>query len=482
MIRVLLFLVLVLLVAFGASWLADHPGTVAVNFGGQEYLFSTLFGIVALIAAAFALVLAWTVLRFLFSIPSLMSLASAARKRQRGYAALSRGMIAVGSGDADAARRHATEASRYLRHDPMALLLQAQSAQLSGDRKQAEDTFTSMLKHPDTRTLALRGLHMEALRRDDGAAALAHAEAAQKIATLPWASHAIIQARAAEGDWDGAIKAVERTTGARILDRPTANRQRAVLLTGMALDAAGRSPDEAIAFAREALRLAPALVPAAALAGRLLAAKGDVKRAAKIIERAYAASPHPDLADAYLHLRHGDSAADRFVRAEALARTAPHDPESKRMVARAALEARDFQRARLELEPLLEGGRPTRKTCMLLAEIEEAEHGETGVLFEWLQRASRAPRDATWVADGAVFDRWSPISPISGKLDAMSWTTPMEQLDAGDDRTILHVSGAAQATAALPPAASPPLPRTSVSADPVDPQPVSEDLRFPAPA
>ena len=482
MIRVLIFLIVVLLVAFGASWLADHPGTVTVNFAGQEYLFSTLFGVVALIAAAFILVLAWTILRFLFSIPSLMSLASAARKRQRGYAALSKGMIAVGSGDADAARRHALDASRYLRHEPMALLLQAQSAQLSGDRKQAEDTFTSMLKHPDTRTLALRGLHMEALRRDDPAAAVAHAEAAQKLATLPWASHAIIQARAAEGDWDQALKAVERTAGARILDRPTANRQRAVLLTGMALDAAKRAPDEAIALSREALKLAPTLIPAAALAGGLLAGKGDVKRAAKIVERAYAAVPHPELGDVYIHLRHGDSAADRLVRAEALARMAPHDPESARMLARAALDARDFPRARRELEPLIEAGRPTRRTCLLMAEVEEAEHGETGALFEWLQRASRAARDAAWVADGAVFERWAPVSPVSGKLDAMTWTTPMEQLDSRDDRIIMHVPEAARATAALPATAA-----TSASIAPASTLPTefpaeSDEDRLPATA
>jgi len=68
-----------------------------------------------------------------------------------------------------------------------------------------------------------------------------------------------------------------------------------------------------------------------------------------------------------------------------------------------------------------------------MAEIEEAEHGETGTLFEWLQRAARAPRDPAWVADGVVSDDWAPVSPVTGGLDAFVWTTPKEQVSRSND-------------------------------------------------
>ena len=63
-----------------------------------------------------------------------------------------------------------------------------------------------------------------------------------------------------------------------------------------------------------------------------------------------------------------------------------------------------------------------------MAEIEEAEHGETGALFEWLQRAQRAPQDPAWVADGVVSDHWAPVSPATGRLDAFEWKTPAEPM------------------------------------------------------
>jgi HemY protein len=437
MIRVLIFFVVVALVALGATWLADHPGTVLITWGGHDYQFSTLVGLVSVLVLALVLMIVWSVLRFVFNVPSILSMASRNKRRNRGIHALSRGMLAVGAGDAAAAKRHASDAGRLLSQEPMTLLLKAQAAQLAGDRDGAQAVFTEMLDHSETRTLGLRGLHVEAQRRGDPEAAYRFATEAQKVATLPWAGQAVLQYRAGQGDWAGALAAVERNAGGRLIDRATANRQRAVLQTAVALDCEEKNPGEALTLAREALRVAPTLVPAAALAGRLLARKGDLRKAAKLIETAFAATPHPDLAAAYVNARMGDSAADRLARAEALARQAPGQPESRLTVARAALEAREFGKARQVMAPLIngeQGSRPTVRTCLMMADIEEAEHGETGALLEWLQRAARAPHDPAWVADGVISDTWAPVSPQTGRIDAFVWETPKEQISAPEHR------------------------------------------------
>jgi HemY protein len=74
------------------------------------------------------------------------------------------------------------------------------------------------------------------------------------------------------------------------------------------------------------------------------------------------------------------------------------------------------------------GRRPTVRMCLMMADIEETEHGPTGRMREWLSRAARAPRDPSWLADGVVSDRWLPASPITGQLDAFRWETPVERL------------------------------------------------------
>ena len=146
MVRLLIFFVVLALAAFGLTWLANNPGEVALTWRGVEYEFSLMFALGLVIALAFALGFAWTLIRFVFRIPSLVTLASRSRRREKGYQAVSRGMIAVGSGDARAAGRHASEARRFLADEPLTKLLRAQAAQLSGDRPAAVAAFNEMLQ------------------------------------------------------------------------------------------------------------------------------------------------------------------------------------------------------------------------------------------------------------------------------------------------------------------------------------------------
>jgi len=63
-----------------------------------------------------------------------------------------------------------------------------------------------------------------------------------------------------------------------------------------------------------------------------------------------------------------------------------------------------------------------------MAEIERTEHGDSGRARAWTLRAVRALHDPAWTADGYVSDRWRPISPVTGRLDAFQWQTPVAAL------------------------------------------------------
>ena len=350
-----------------------------------------------------------------------------ARRQARGRHAITQGLLAIGHGDSTAARTHAEVARRHAAHDPLALLLHAQSAQLDGDRAGAQRAFRAMAEREDTRLLGLRGLFIEAQRADDPVAAVMIAEEALKLApSSTWASHAVLGFRCAKGDWNGALAILDNNLAAGLIEKPAYRRQRGVLLTARALELEHVDRDRSRDSVMEAVKLAPTLIPAAVLASKYDSEAHQVRRAMRIVEAAWLAQPHPDLADAYAHVRLGDSARQRLVRVETLAAKSPGHLEGALAIARAAIDASEFARAREALAPFVDA--PTQRVAMLMAEIERLEHGDSGRARAWTLRAVRARHDPAWTADGYVSDRWRPVSPVSGQLDAFQWQTPVAAL------------------------------------------------------
>ena len=375
----------------------------------------------AILAAMAVLALVWTLLRAVFTSPFIFRRHLHRRRGERAYEAISRGLVAVGSGDLAAARKHTAEAKRIAPAEPLALLLSAQSAQLAGDREAADAAFRAMASRADTKSLGLHGLFVEAKRRADHVGAHAFAEeAARDNPSLGWAGKAVLEFRCATGDWAGALALLEGSK--RALDKETYHRQRAVLLTARAMATEETDRDNARAFALEAAKLAPTLVPAAALAGRMLAEGGELRKATRVLEKAWRANPHPDLAQVFSDLRFGDAARDRLKRIEGLVKKIPGHIEGALAMARAAIDAQEFGKARAALASYLEA--PTKRIALLMAELERAEHNDEGRAREWIARALNAPPDPVWTADGHVSDRWLPASP-SGRLDAFEWRVPV---------------------------------------------------------
>ncbi len=427
MLRIVLFLVIIALAAAGAAWVAEQPGEVVLSW--NDWKASMTLPVFALVlgAGVVAVMLAWAVILGVLRAPGWMKRGRSSRRSARARNAITQGLLAVGHGDSSAARAHANAARRHAPHDPLALLLQAQSAQLEGDREGARRAFLAMAARKDTKSLGMRGLYIEAQRADDPYAALAIAEEALRLQpTCAWASQAVLGFRCARSDWTGALEILERNLSAGLIDKKAFRRQRAVLLTARATDL--EESDESLArdSALEANKLAPTLVPAAVLAAKYLAEAHQVRRAMKVIEAAWQAQPHPDLASTYANLKPGDTATARLGRVENLVAKGPQQLESAVAIARAAIDAGSFSRARAALQPYLD--MPTQRVAMLMAEIEHGDRGDTAKARAWTLRAVRALHDPVWTADGYVSDHWRPVSPVTGRLDAFQWQVPVSAL------------------------------------------------------
>ena len=472
------FLLLAALAA-GFAWLADRPGTLTVRWLGREIEMTFVAGVALAFVAVLAIWFFWSMFRRLWNSPQSMGQYWQFRKNRKGYDSLSRGIIAAGAGDAAAAAKHAAIAGNALADEPLVNVLAAQAAQLKGDRASVKRIFEAMTKSPDTEALGLRGLFADARQSGDAAMARTYAERALALnPRLAWASTAVLQLQSAARDFPAAITTLTQQLKSGLISQADGNRKQAAMLAAQALGLEDRDKPQALDLALKAHKLDPSLVPAAAVAARILITQAAQRKAAKIIKETWTLAAHPDLAEIQANLMPGDNLEARFERVRDLVTLNRDGIEGAAALARTAIKAKRWEIAREALK-LYSDSRPQARICALMADIEEA-NGDKGRAREWLARALNAPRDPIWVSDGVASPRWTPISPVSGEIVPCEWKAPFEMPEQFEADAPPSIAAPVAAAAIAAPAKAIEAPKMVVPQRPPDDPGLPEDFDTPA--
>ena len=425
MIRLIVFLVVAVLLSLLASWLAENPGRVALTWQGTQIETSFAVLAVGILLLGVVLTILFEIVRLLRAAPRRLGRHRRQVRAERGYEALSQGLVAAAAGDAVAAKALNRRAEKLLDHAPSTLLLSAQTAQLDGDEGNARIKFQEMLSHNQTEFLGLRGLLAQAIKDGDIDTALRLARRAYlRRPNTPWVLTTLFDLQTQAGLWTEALSTVGDMARYRLIDRDTATRRRAILFHQEAREkrAEGR-PYEALYLVQKAHKLLPALAPIAVQASELAEQTHKPRLARKVIETAWKAKPHPALARAYLGLAGEQPPGERLKLIERLHALQPDALESELALAEQALAANQRQTARAALERALKR-EPTASVYRLLAELEQAE-GDGDKARMWLAKAVDAPPDPAWLCEttGEVRAEWSVFGP-DGRFDSLRWGSP----------------------------------------------------------
>ena len=426
-------LIVIGLLAAAAGFLASEPGKVALTWQGWRVETSVALLVLGVVLLAMLAAALFHLIRKILGGPRAIMRARREKRRREGYRALTQGMVAVAAGDAEEAQRHARKADMLLAEPPLTLLLSAQAAQLKGDEHAARKYFTAMLERAETEFLGLRGLVMQALRGGDERAALRLVERAKELRPkTPWVLQSLFELQARAGKLIEAEATLAEALKRKVLSAETLLHHRVVLLHERSREAEAQGDHrQALQLAAKAHGLEPGFAPATARYAELLRIGGWTRRAAKAVETAWRAAPHPDLAAAWHALASEETPVARVKYAERLAAANPEHPESRLVQARAALAARLWGEARRHLEAL--GGKaeaesaPSPRICQHMAELEEQQHQDQPAAHRWLARAAAsATPDPTWIcgACGAETPRWSATCPACHAFASLTWRSP----------------------------------------------------------
>ncbi|WP_419903422.1 heme biosynthesis protein HemY [Kiloniella sp.] len=427
--RALIYFIKLALILTIVIWIANRPGTVAVDWIGYrlETTVGVLFlGAVALAASAAFLYRFW---RSMINAPALFGQARADNRKKRGYKALTHGMVAVAAGEAQTAMAMARKAETLLSDEPpLTMLLSAQAAQLQGNEEAATNYFTAMLESKETKFLGLRGLLMQAQRRGDLKVALDLARQAHVLSPkTPWVLESLFELSEATGDFVSADQALREGAKTKVLSNADAGRKRAVVKLEQALSAGDKGQEqEALTHAKEAYKLAPDLVPAVTFLAGTYGRLGKTKDAEKALRKAWTKQPHRDLARAYVALWPAETAVERVKRLGQMVSKNSDHYESHIALAEANLSAKLWGEARRHLKLASEESGPSRLVCRLMGRLETEEHGDTRAAAEWFEKSETALIAHNWVCGscGAIADSWQAHCGDCGSFDTLSWKRP----------------------------------------------------------
>ncbi len=432
--KIAIFFGLVGAASLAAIHLLELEGGVRIVLSGQEFNLTPLTAVIALILLVLAIwvllkltALLMAVLRFINGDETAISRYFDRNRQEKGYRALTEGMLALASGEARDAMTKASRAEKYLRKPALTDLLTAQAAETAGDSRKAEEIYKRLLKNENTRFVGVRGLLRQKLAEGDTETALKLAETAFGLKPRNEEIQDILfKLQVQAHDWAGARQTLNAKLKYGALPRDVYRRRDAVLALTEARELFERGD---LARAREkaieANRLSPDLIPAAVMAARAHIRDGAKRKAERVLRKAWTVQPHPDLAAAYAEIEPEETPQERLRRFQKLLRIHPDHRETRLIEAELSIAAEDFPAARRALGNLAEM-EPDARSLTLMAAIERGEGASDAVVKGWLARALSAPRGPQWVCDNCqhIHSEWVPVCEHCGSFDSLSWRSP----------------------------------------------------------
>ena len=439
-IKISIFLAIAGLLAFGASYLMNDPGgEVRIAFGGEEFSLSPIFFALVIVGSFLALLALLKIVgflvasfRFINGDETAISRYFDKNRERKGFEALSDSIIALAAGDGKTAMAKATRAERFLDRPELTQLVNAQAADISGNKGRAQEHFKELLKDERTRFVGVQGLMKQRLADGDTDTALALAQKA--FAINP--SHAgtmetLFQLQTDKSDWAGARDTLQARIRGRALPRDVGKRRDAVLNLAYAkAEREDGDTENALESVVKSNKAAPGLVPAAVLLAEMKTESGDTKGATSVIRKAWSQNPHPDLAAAFAGIAPNETSEERIARFKPLIRDKQDHPETRMLEAELYLAAEDFPAARKALGDLAETD-PTTRSLAILAAVERGSGADEAVVSGWLAKAISASRGNGWVCDKCRTQHaeWAPVCDNCSSFDAIAWSAVPQSED-----------------------------------------------------
>ena len=409
-------------------------GTVIIDLFEYTVTVPTNIFILGLLVVIIILGFIYKILQSVFSLPQIFSKHREETRHQKGYSALTRGLVAIAAGDSKQATYYARRAGNMLpkskgKQQPLHLLLEAQAARLRGEDAVAQNRFKALMQDNDASFLGIRGLLKSALDQGNNHLALQYANDAAKlhpnqIWIIQTQYHLLIENKM----WDDVLKTAKTAKKTNAFEEEKIiSDQIAIYL--MWFDQAINDKDFGTAerHLKSAMKLDKYFVPTITRAAKYYISLDKHKKATSLIKNCWAKSPHPDLAKIWFDLA-PDTQKYPLKRSkwfEILADINPNHIESHILLARGAMDMSLWGEAKASL---IQADKiyPSAQIYRLMAVVEQNSNHNDDSIHLLLEKSSEALPEKCWVCTrtGIIYDQWLAIAPPHESFNTIIWQCP----------------------------------------------------------
>ena len=419
-----------LLVAF--LWIISLNQKIDFSWDGIVFTGTASTILFAIILVIFLILIIQRVYLYIRHSPKRIKNNLEIRNYKKGISAIVKSFTAMFNNDAKELLIQSNKIENYLKDNPISLILKAEAARKAKKFDLAEQHYNKMLLDSNTKTLGLRGLLEQNLKKQDYHHALIYAEEIYNInSKLDWIYRTIIQILIRTKNWQKFIEINKDAYGKKIISKKEYFNSISIAKYEIALIKESFSRHESLKLLNEANSERPNFLPIVKKFANLLINNNQTLKAKKLLFKCWLTNPHQMLLEEIMFLvKKEDGNLINIV--SKLIKNNSENYDSIVALTKANIFSNNWARAREVIKPIL-SSKPNRTICELMYEIEMGLSNNAQKANSWKSRALLGDAEKTWVCkhSGLSQDEWSSISQ-GEHFDSLEWTWP--------DSTVLNRS------------------------------------------
>lgn len=424
MIRTLWFLIKLLAAVGAAIWVADRGGHVTIEWENVVLETST---VVLVGAIALLVLITYSLTHVVHTIrttPRLYRMHEALRYQRRGHKLLVEALDALSIEKPRRAEKLLKRAEKMIGPSHVVEMVKAKTAASPDVAQVVVADLSSPYAWRDAIEKNMEGGNAQEARR------LAE-QFSEKYPDLALPKKLLLHVYLREAEWEKALQMLDYLRSANAMPRKDIRSQRAVVYAERArLALKQHDYAQGFADAMQADRLRPGWAPAMLQATAALVGQDKPREAANLLGRCWGQTPHEQLADLFLILKHFKTPLKMAQEAEKLARKSPESVASHWLLLQAGLNARLYGEARHHGE-ILVAHYPARKIYNAMARLEDAEKNDKAAAGRWLLKAESSRPDSAWICNDCKkpHSQWQALCSGCKAFDSLAWGHPLSIAD-----------------------------------------------------